>query len=76
VSELRQMSIKFNDIWKVDDRIAKVLSHTFIFHITQLIPPHYLVKHTSRPSEFVHNAGRHFKTWQHWNPFTDPCVKV
>src|SRR6218665_3617483 len=30
-----------------DDRTAKVLYHIYISHLTQLISPHYLVKHKS-----------------------------
>ena len=35
---------------------------------------HKLFKHKS--TKFVNNASRRFKTWQHWNPFIDPGVKV
>jgi len=45
----------------------------FIFHFTQLISPHYLVKHKS--TKFEHNASRRFETWQHWNPFIEQGVK-
>ena len=40
-----KLSINFNNLWQVDDRIAKVLYHIYIFHLTSLISPHYLVKH-------------------------------
>jgi len=33
VSELRQMSINFNNFWQVDDRIAEVLYHIYISHL-------------------------------------------
>src|SRR6218665_1175235 len=53
------MSIKFNDFWSVGDIIAKVLYHIFVFNLTQLISPHYLVKHKS--TKFVHNAKSAFR---------------
>src|SRR6218665_1109315 len=53
------MSIKFNDFWSVGDIIAKVLYHIFVFNLTQLISPHYLVKHKS--TKFVHNAKSAFQ---------------
>src|SRR6218665_2088895 len=53
------MSIKFNDFWSVGDIIAKVLYHIFVFNLTQLISPHYLVKHKS--TKFVHNAKSVFR---------------
>ena len=31
----------------MDGRIAEVLCHKYIFHLTSLISPHYLVKHKS-----------------------------
>jgi len=46
----------------------------FIFHLTQLISQHYLVKHKS--TKFVHDASRRFETWQHLNPLIEQGVKV
>jgi len=72
VSELRQMLINFNNFWLADNRIAKVLYHIYISHLTSLTSPHYLVKHKS--PKFVNNASRRFETWQHWNTFIDQSI--
>src|SRR6218665_3605103 len=48
LSELRQISINFNHFWWVDDGIAEVLCHIYIFHLTSLISPHYLVKKSTK----------------------------
>jgi len=59
VSELRQVSINFNNFWYVDNRIAKVLYHKIMSFPTSLISPHSLVKHKS--TKFVNNASRRSK---------------
>src|SRR6218665_2414376 len=42
MSELRQISINFNNCWWVD-----IVCHIRIFHLTSLMSAHYLVKHKS-----------------------------
>jgi len=45
----------------VDDRIAEVICYIYIFHLTSLISPHYLVKHKS--AKFLCNrVHRRFET--------------
>src|SRR6218665_1618538 len=47
LSELRQISINFNNLWEVDGKMAEILFYIYIFHLTSLMSSHYLVKHES-----------------------------
>src|SRR6218665_168567 len=47
LSELRQISINFNNFWLVDGKMAEILCCIYIFHLTSLVLSHYLVKHKS-----------------------------
>src|SRR6218665_2272989 len=54
LSELCQISINFNNFWQVDEKMAQIIFHINIFHLTSLMSSQYLVKQKS--AKFVHNA--------------------
>src|SRR6218665_1169166 len=54
LSELRQISINYNNFLKVDERMAKIMRYINIFHLTSLMSSHYLVRHKS--TKFLHNV--------------------
>ena len=47
LSELRHISINFNNFWQVDGKMAEIFCYIQIFHITSLMLSRYLVKHKS-----------------------------
>jgi len=51
LSELRQISTKFNKFWYVDGKVAEIICYIYIFHLTWLTSLHYLVKR--RCSDFT-----------------------
>jgi len=54
LSELYQMFVNFNNFWQVDEKMAKILCHINIFHLTSLMSSQYLVKQKS--AKFFNNA--------------------
>src|SRR6218665_1667737 len=54
LSELRQFSINFNNFWKVDEEMAKIIFYINFFHLASLMSSHYIVKHKS--TKFLHNT--------------------
>jgi len=54
LSELRKISINFNNFWYVDNKMAKIICYINIFHLTSLMSSHYLVIYKS--AKFLHNA--------------------
>ena len=54
LSELRQISIDFNNFWRLDGKMSEILRGVFIFHLTWSLLPHYLVKRRS-PKFAVNN---------------------
>ena len=36
LSELRQISTNFNNFWKVDEKMAEIICHVYIFHLPHL----------------------------------------
>src|SRR6218665_3179603 len=56
LSELRQISINFNNFWYVDGKMADIGCCIYIFHLTSLMLLHYLVKHKS--TKFYSFSGK------------------
>jgi len=52
--ELCQIFFNFNNFWQVDEKMAKIICHINIFHLTSLMSSQYLVKQKS--AKFLHNA--------------------
>src|SRR6218665_1098099 len=46
-SELCQIFVNFNNLWQVDEKMAKIICHINISHLTSLISSQYLVKQKS-----------------------------
>src|SRR6218665_351668 len=54
LSELCQISINSNNFWQIDEKMAKIIFHINIFHLTSLMSSQYFVK--QKNAKFVDNA--------------------
>jgi len=55
LSELHQISIKFNKFWYAVGKVAGIVCYIYIFHLTRPTSLHYLVKRGC--SKFLPNTG-------------------
>jgi len=54
LTEFRQISTNFGNLWQKDSKEAKIIRGAFIFHRTKFASPHYRVK--CRCSNLLHNT--------------------
>ena len=52
--ELCQIFVNFNNFWQVEEKMAKIICHINMFHLTSLMSSQCLVK--QKCAKFLHNA--------------------